>query len=312
MRSLDRNLESGLDQQRTEGRAGITMATAPVGTFRRGLDRPFAELLSQGTLRPLMDAVRADGLDLQVRDNYVDIYSGGNSILNLQYLPRLRRFRAAVHRKFNPPAGFVSKDGNDYAEASFAFDEATGWAGAYIDSLPQLRLASAQYNKAEGLAEFGIVRANCQAPFLVLDRQVQLEGYRDSRVDVLGLTLEASSPKVVLLELKYGLRLDPDVLGQIDRYRHYYEQNGSLRPDVADCLDEILVLKRELGMLQATLPCPLRELPIDFLVVLVAAGVETLPPPQTIEGLDRIHYLGLGMDDLRIPEREHWKILRGT
>lgn len=71
----------------------------------------------------------------------------------------------------------------NYAEESFDCADSARWAADYVGALPQLLRASSEWNKAEGLAEFGIACANRQGPFLVLDRQVELEGHWDSRVD---------------------------------------------------------------------------------------------------------------------------------
>lgn len=285
------------------------LPSAPLGTFRRGLDPYFAESLRDGALRPLTDATLTLGLDLQVRGNYIDIYDGGNSVLNLQYLPRQKRFRAAIHHKFNPPAGFVPGRESAYAERLFDREEASLFAAAFVGALPQIRTAASLHNKAEGLAEFGIARANRQAPFVVLDRQVQLGGRRDTKVDVFGLYLDPLAPSVVLLELKYGPNLVVDVLNQVDRYRSYYDDQGKLRRDVADSLEDALALKNALGLLQGVPPCPLRTLPLNYLVVLAWTGA--VKAPQKVAAADTVHYLSLGMNDLRIPGHEHWTILRG-
>ena len=286
------------------------LPSAPLGTFRRGLDPFFSESLRGGSLRPLTDAIQNHGLDLQIRDNYIDIYDGGNSVLNLHYLPRLKRFRASIHQKFNPPPGFVSGSEPAYSERLFARDDAGLFVAEFNKFLPRIRKATSLYNKAEGLAEFGIACNNRQAPFVVLDRQVQLGGQRDSRVDVFGLSLDPLSPSVVLLELKYGSNLAADVLSQVDRYRVYYDYQGKLRRDVADSLEEALTLKSRLGLIQGGFPHHLRDLPLDYLVILAGPGAAE-KAIQRVIAPEKVHYLSLKMGDLRIPGREHWMLLRG-
>lgn len=282
------------------------------GTFQRGLTAMFAEQLSHGALRPLMDAVLVNDLDLEVRRDYINVYKGRNSLLKLEYKAKQKGFRASIHRKYSPPVGFMAKVAGDYAVQTFSLAEAHGWAQGFVGAIPQLCLDSARHDKPEGGAEFRLVRANRQPPFLALDRQVQLGQVQDSKVDVLGLAVDGVGESVVLVELKHGKRLkETDVLKQIDRYRVYYEHNGSLRSDVADRLDAILSLKRDLGLLHGTPSRPLRELPIEFLVVLVTAGSALPPPPKIVVGTSRVYYVGRTMDDLHIPARRSWQILRG-
>lgn len=283
------------------------------GTFRRGLAPIFVEQLTRDALRPLMNAVRAEDLDLEVRQNYINVYYGRNSILKLEYQPLRDGFRASVHRKYNPPAGFIAKVDDDYAVQLFSLADAGGWAEGFVREIPRLCRDSALHNKPEGGAEFGLVRANRKPPFLVIDRQVQLGQVPDSRVDLLGLSIDENRTSVVLVELKHGKRLSAaDALNQIDRYRGYYADGDSLRSVVADRFDTILTLKQELGLLHEVPPQPLRKLPIEFLVVLITAGLTVPIAPKAVDGPSRVYYVGCTMADLRIPKRACWQILRGA
>lgn len=290
------------------------MADTPrLGTFRRGLASLFVEQLSHGALEPLMDAVRANDLDLEVRQDYINIYDGRNSILKLEYQARRKGFRASIHRKYKPPIGFVAKAEDQYAVQQFSLTDIAGWVQSFVKAVPELRQACRPYDQPEGGAEFRLVHANRQPPFLVLDRQVQLGQVRDSKVDILGLGVDGKYESVVLAELKHGKRLkEADVLRQIDRYRVSYEDNGALRSDVANCLDEILALKRDLGLIRGGSSRPLRELPIEYLVVLVTPAPALPFPPKPVEGTSRVYFVGRTRDDLHLPARTSWQILRGA
>lgn len=282
------------------------------GTFSRSLAPAFIGQLSHGAFRPLMDAVRASDLDVEVRQDYINIYDGRNSILKLEYRARQNEFRASIHRKYGPPAGFVTKAEDVYAVQWFSLTEAPEWTQRFVNEVPELRRKCLPYNKPEGGAEFRLVHANRNPPFLVLDRQVQLSQLRDSRVDILGLSVEGKHESVVLVELKHGTRLKAaDVLQQVDRYRTYYEESGVLRSDVADRLDAVLALKRDLGLIHGQCSRPLRELPIEYLVVQVTPGAAIPSPPKVIAGTRRVYFLGRTMADLRVSERASWQILRG-
>lgn len=291
------------------------MSIEESGSFRRGLDPFFVEQLMNGAFRPLMNTVRDQHLDLEIRENYINVYCGRNSILKLEFRKRDRAFRATVHGKYNPPSGFIRSERDPYGRQVFTLAEASAWADLYIAAVPQICNDSSIHNKPEGDAEFGIMRANHAPPFVALDRQLQLEGVRDSKVDMLGLSMADGCASMVLVELKHGRSLKPlAVLEQIDRYRKLYAPDARLRRDVADSLDETLSLKRKLGLLPGAPPPPqpLRELPVDLLVVLVSADAPVLAPPATAAGGAIVHYVGLAAGDLRIPERNHWTVLRSS
>lgn len=287
------------------------MSVEKSGSFRRGLDPFFIEQLLNGAFRPLMNTVRDKQLDLEIRENYINVYCGRNSILKLEFRKKEQAFCASVHSKYNPPSGFIRSESSPYGRQVFTRDGASAWTALFIKSIPQICQDSAMHNKPEGDAEFRIIQANHEPPFVVLDRQLQLEGVRDSKVDILGLSIADDCASVVLVELKHGKALRPlAVLEQIDRYRSLYAPDAKLRRDVADSLDEILLLKRDLGLLHGTPPQPMRELPVDLLVVLVSAGSPVLTPPKTTAGGALVHYVGLAVGGFRIPERTSWKTLR--
>lgn len=283
------------------------------GSFRRGLDPFFIEQLLNGAFRPLMNTVREQQLDLEIRENYINVYCGRNSILKLEFRRREQEFCASVHGKYNPPSGFIRSERDPYGRQVFALAEASAWTDLFITSVPQICRDSGIHNKPEGDAEFRIIQANHEPPFIALDRQLQLEGVRDSKVDILGLSIAEGGASMVLVELKHGKNLKPlAVLEQVDRYRRLYAPDARLRRDVADSLDEILSLKRNLGLLHGSPPQPLRELPVDLLVVLVSADSPVVTPPKTAAGDALVHYVGLATSGFRIPERKHWKILRSS
>lgn len=283
------------------------------GSFRRGLDPLFIEQLMNGAFRPLMNTVREQRLDLEIRENYINVYHGRNSVLKLEYRKREQEFCASVHGKYNPPSGFIRAERNPYGRQVFTLAEASEWTDAFVTSVPQICRDSGDHNKPEGDAEFGIMQANHEPPFVALDRQLQLEGARDSKVDILGLSMADGSASMVLVELKHGKHLNTlAVLEQIDRYRRLYAADDRLRQDVADSLDQTLSLKQKLGLLRGAPQQPLRELPIDLLVVLVSANSPVLTPPKATTGGALVHYVGLATGDFRIPERKHWKTLRSS
>lgn len=281
------------------------------GRFTRGLAPAFAAALGGGDLEPLAEAVRELALDLEVRDDYINVYSGRCSVLKLSHQPRRQGYCARVHRKYAPPAGFALKGGADYAEQLVPFAAARGWAVSFGAALRALGASSKPFDKPEGGAEFHLMQENREPPFLALDRQLQLGQVRGSRVDVLGVRSEGAAEAVVLIELKQGRRLQTTaVLEQIERYEHLYVQGGRLRGDVADALDGVLRLKRKLRLVRGGPSRPLRELPVELLVVLATRDAAPPPPPTPVKGQGLVHYVGRTQTDLRLPPRAAWQLLR--
>lgn len=70
---------------------------APKARFARGLRDEFVADLVDGHLTPILSAAREHELDLQIRENYIDIYHAGRRVLKLRHLPRLSQHRAIIH-----------------------------------------------------------------------------------------------------------------------------------------------------------------------------------------------------------------------
>ena len=51
----------------------------------RGLAKEFLVALLTGALKPILDAAKAHGLDLQVREDYINLYDRGLSLLKLTH-----------------------------------------------------------------------------------------------------------------------------------------------------------------------------------------------------------------------------------
>jgi hypothetical protein len=273
--------------------------------FSRGLDARFEEALG-GPLNLLLRLTREERLDLQIRKNYINVYEGRGSVLKLEWL-RGDRLRATVHAEYDPPT---------WLEHAFELCDAETWIQRFSGALPGIRKSAQRHDKPEGAVEFNLTRANNAPPLVVIDRQVQLHGQRDSRIDMVALSCGANHPpSIVFIELKEGRNLAPSaVLDQVERYDRTYVSQGRLREDVATSLYRVLIQKNRLGLLAAIPGIDgFGHLAVEHLVVFSSrAAPIALKENWRRKAPPIVHYVGLGAGDHSIPDRSLWEILRGT
>lgn len=283
--------------------------------FRRGLSPDFLNALAAGHLRPVIDAALAHGLDLGVRENYLNLYRGRSSVLKLAHKPKRDEFEASVHFKYLPEKATSQGRGN-YPSQRFASSAAAEWAARFRSQLSDRLDRVREYDKPEGAMEFALSVAHRGAPLTIIDRQVQLGSKRDSRVDAIAVLQEPAmeAPTLVMLELKAGAHLSvAEVTVQVDRYRKYFvAPTGTLRGDVAACLARVWEQKAKLGFLTAPIVGPaLHTLAVEFLVVLASDTEGALPRGHHPGRGGLIRFAGTSKLRPRIPPSSAWAVLRG-
>jgi hypothetical protein len=183
----------------------------------RALSPRFMQDLTTGFLSPLPDMVHLDpDLDLQIRQDYLNIYFKGNSLLRLQDCG-LGRYRPNIHEKFT--CGLVLQD--------FVDPETLR---VFLDAVPLLKkniLYNAKFS-IETEYEQLIIRANNYQPhnnseYFILDRQVV--GGKAGRFDLTGFFWSRNRRRkhqvvpLCLMEVKYALNRDIQHIDeQVKRY----------------------------------------------------------------------------------------------
>lgn len=202
-------------------------------TFARGLSDGFVRELLHGSAGTILHACRAAGLDVRIREDYLNAYDEGRSVANLSWGPR-RGVALRIHRKYLPLAILGDVAGASDAEyLSFAVDAAL--AAAFVAVLPEIRREAGGHCGDEERIEALIARANANGTQLVvLDRQVAFPG-QHGRLDVAAVDTTGARPRLVAVEIKQGLdnRIQ-DVPEQAARYVRLLDPEGrGLRADVA-------------------------------------------------------------------------------
>lgn len=193
-------------------------------------------------LHSLTEAVRQDkDLNLEIRENYLNIYYKGHSLLRLQETPK-GPYKTKIHNKFLAGVqdpGFL--------------DEAT--LSVFVDAIPRIKTNILKHGTSLEIEyEQLIIRANNlearnNSDYFIVDRQYSVP---EGRFDLTGMFWKAKGHKkyqVVqpcLMEVKFALNDDiKDVHQQLEKY---YEAIKPKSGEIARELEGIFRQKLALGL----------------------------------------------------------------
>jgi len=210
----------------------------------RRLEVSFIHDLKKGFLVGLTTAVREDiDLDLQIRDNYLNIYYKGNSLLKLDEVGS-HRYLATVHPKFS--------GGMDLPEL---VDDVS--VGFFVSRIPSIKENILRYGKSSLEIEYEqmIIRANNYEPrnnseYFIVDRQY-VAG-KLGRFDLTGFywpRAHRRKDQVVspcLLEVKFAL--NQDIQNVHEQPERYYDAIQAHSAAIACEIETIFKQKLELGL----------------------------------------------------------------
>jgi hypothetical protein len=202
--------------------------------------------LQTGVLADLREAVAADSdLNLEIRDNYLNVYYKGQSLLMLRETKRLpRRYPVRIDGEFTAGLNLPTDLSVQTAVSQF------------VSAIPSLKAAIAAYRNRSIELEYEqlVIRANNHeshnnSEYFIVDRQYT---WPAGRCDLVGLFWKRAGRRrgqevpLCLFEVKYGLNSDiSDLAGQLQRY---YD---ALRPQagqVAAEMEEVFRQKLALGL----------------------------------------------------------------
>jgi hypothetical protein len=271
--------------------------------FSRGLSPSFMDWLSRSPGRSLLDLFERHGLDVRLRDDYLNAYQAQCSIAKLEW--RSGRPHLTISTKYIVETGLALST-SDYT--SFPVDDT--FVERYALALPFIRATTAAtYAKEEGLWEERCVRANLRdTPLVVLDRQI---ANTRMRLDVLAV-YATHEPALVAIELKRDLdgRIQ-HVAIQAAKYAAMLDPDGwGLRTDVAESYARVCAQMRALS-LAAPDPSLIRSrMPVLAVVglanynersqLLARARRSALTLPRTVK------FCFLDENNLTLPSAEEW------
>lgn len=206
------------------------------------LSDTFLASLQSGFLRGITETVRADpDLTLEIRDNYINLYFKGNSLLKLTETKSLG-YRPEIHQKY-------------LAEIQIPAEFSQETVARFLCDIPFLKQNIVRHGKRSAEIEYEqmIIRANNLEPrntaeYLIVDRQYTTA---DGRFDLTGIFWKKPRKKgqtvpVCLMEIKYAL--NNDIQEVHEQLAGYYE---SIKPQAAAIAAEMQALfhqKLELGL----------------------------------------------------------------
>jgi hypothetical protein len=113
-------------------------------SFDRGLAPEFLKALVSGVCRPVSEACDDAGLDVRIRDNYINAYSNGQSVAKLE--GGKRRIALTVHHKYLPDQlGPVWRRSGKYRRATVT----PSFAQEFAAMVPDIVARSRNYTKTE-------------------------------------------------------------------------------------------------------------------------------------------------------------------
>ncbi len=209
----------------------------------RKLSASFMTNLQEGFLVNLLEAVREDqDLDLQIRDNYLNIYFKGNSLLKLTEVDAAC-YKTEIHSKFLE--GLSISDLTDNTTTT-----------TFLSNIPRLKENIIKYGKASLEVEYEqlIIRANNTefkntSEYFIVDRQYTIDRYR---FDLIGFYWNGRKRRKgqtvipTLMEVKFALNTDISSVHQ--QLEQYYELVKANLAQVVTDLENMFWQSLELGL----------------------------------------------------------------
>jgi hypothetical protein len=203
----------------------------------RGLSDSFFECLQSGFLSGITESAKGDpDLNLEIRDNYINVYYKGNSLLKLSETSSAQ-YKAVIDKKF-------------LAGLSFPLVFTEGNIDQFRSAIPLIKqnIVKVGTRSLEIEYEQMIIRANNYEPrnnseYFIVDKQYAV---KEGRYDLTGIFWERTRRRrnqevpVCLMEIKFALNTDiSEVHEQIYRY---YE---SIKPRAAEFATEMQLVFRQ-------------------------------------------------------------------
>lgn len=237
----------------------------------RKLSGEFLGELKDGFLKELVTTVQNDrDLDLEIRDNYINIYYKGHSLLKLEYqAPERYSISVASEFKQNLPIrdflGNATETHLLVEQLALVKENVQRWRGRSIEL---------EYEQL-------IVRANnyeastTNSDYLILDRQYARRRYE---IDLVGIFADIAIRRgqrpapLCFIEIKYGL--NPDIGKLAKQLNAYYEQMVKEPDAFAREMQGVLEQKAELELVRLNISLDKIRISADpnqyeFIIILI-------------------------------------------
>lgn len=279
--------------------------------FQRGLSDTLLQDLLHGPCGIVLRACQDGGLDVRLRDNYLNLYFRGRSLARIVGYCRLPA-KLEIHYKYvvaDRIGDYAGRQNGKYCD----FDVDAAFAEVYAAHLDTLIERARRYVGPEKEVELRLLKRNdSTAAVCCFDRQVQVQvpGTRRT-LDLVGL-LADDVPALVAIKVKrYPDPRIQDVPRQLHEYLEILDPaREGLRADVARSYRTVCEQLRKLGL---PAPDPNRitvGMPVKGLVIVSDYNPRSRLIPRAHEcaaNLERPMHLWQPADaEFLIPEPDRW------
>ena len=215
--------------------------------FQRGLSSALHEDLLEGPCRVILGGCRDAGLDVRLRDNYLNVYFHGRSLARIVGRGECPA-RLEVHHKYlvsDRIGGFEGRRIGDHC----VFEVDADFAEGYVVHLNKIIERARCHVGPEESVELRLLQRNDSATAVCcFDRQIQVPGRRRT-LDLMGLSA-SGVPTLVAIEVKrYPDQRIQDVPCQLQGYLDIFDPwRKGLRADVARSYRTVCEQLRRLGL----------------------------------------------------------------
>ncbi|MBT7066164.1 MAG: hypothetical protein HN919_07660 [Verrucomicrobia bacterium] len=260
-------------------------------TKTRGLsDRFMKDLQSGGSLNQLLLRVQGDTtLDLEIRENYLNVYYRGGSLLKVSPVPRKPGAYTFFFDKNYAPKPRRAALGlpADLVESPAAVEK---WMAAIPVLKDTMDLWFGKHPKDERALQQTVVWENNDSPwangtdYFIID--IEYDNHRGARFDLVALEWESSAsprklakgyqPRLVIIEMKAGdgaLKGEAGIETHIEQQRRFLGNKRRVEAFKNEMLN-VFEQKRDLGLIKALKRNPnhIKKLAANVDVVFLLAG----------------------------------------
>lgn len=211
--------------------------------------------------RFLVRKIRSSGFeyDLQIRDDYFNLYYRGNNLGKVSYKKNKERYAVEIHRKFVETNERMLNEFDDHRSGKyFSFSIPRGemhrfFRSEFLRAMEQ-RVKELNFQEERALEQMLTTDNANRSDLIIIDRQVRNRGRADqTQIDMLALIRsELDDYQFCVLEVKLGN--NPELRGKVFRQLEGYVDRVSKHfNDYKECYEENLKQKQELGLIDRTL-----------------------------------------------------------
>ena len=203
--------------------------------------------------RFLVEKIKQSGFeyDLQIRDNYFNLYFKGNSIGKITYKRTHDQYEVIIHHRFIDDK--IKKRFNPVLKKKYLIFTIPRKQLHPLFSSQNLKSMASKVKKVdfqeEIIYEQMLMTDNInRVDFIIIDRQV-MDKVSKTKMDLLALKRKnVSDYQFCVLEVKLGNNpeLQGDVISQL---KGYVDRIGNHFDDYRDCYEQNFLQKRELGLI---------------------------------------------------------------